>query len=259
MNPLVWNIVQILTGVLLGYGVNKILIGMFGRGEWSGVTAILLPVLGGVLYFVWCIKRMFAVAISWDAKYEPVDPASYETLDHDKLEKYSSELYALGFVHLADLQTGGGANMPIRGFDRIMTHPENGCCATLGQMVFPPIPGMACSIFSNLSDGYSHKVEDRDTTGAGWAHRKPKELWHACPGAPPEELLRVHLEARERIIQQLGLEVYPIDSLSTYISEAEQAVKSARDNIARKNAFSIIIDQVAFKLKPKREWMGKVR
>jgi hypothetical protein len=207
-------------------------------------------------YFAWSQKQLFIRAIPRDIKHRPTDVRGCDAVDQQLLDRLTTELEELGFAVLADLETTGQTVMPIVGFDRVLIHSEAGCIAVLSQLLQPAIPGgySICSVFSN---GLSYSTVDHATTAPGWAHRNPKHLWSAHPGVSSSELLRAHLERRDRLIDQFGLRVDPLMTVEAYTSSVEQKMRDVGQSMSAKWCVSVLADLVVYRLWPQREWMGE--
>lgn len=176
-----------------------------------------------------------------DLTLQPANEADYAWLDSDRLREWSFHIASLGFRALGDYTVGmGGAARP-RGisesFIRLMLSDENDCFAAISQRCVPgeKPKAMACVLTSLYTSGDSCTTTTADILRPDLMPELTRNVF-SCSTDSAAELLRAHLEQRDRVAEQGGLGVKHALSLDTYMEYAAQSAQRVREMANRRLA-----------------------
>ena len=253
--------------ILLFFGT--FLLGMFQRPlldlilrplTQAGASGLLIAVVPIIFSFVVLLvlflsaaKPAILKALSQEQELLPLDFYELPNLDADNLALYSHSLESLGFTCLGDYQLNPTST---KGILRLFSHPEHYCFAEVGQVfserqLNPTFYTIASAFEQNWSLFHRHHDMSGFLGGLSYMMRQKRHLWANYSNASPEELLRIHLECRQRIVADLGLRVLTDMSVEAFNSYTRDYCRT------KKSLFVGLIEAFLFSLHPKTEWMGE--
>jgi len=210
------------------------------------------------LSIVLTLKRKILKNLPNTYGFPPARVEQFLKLDQAGLQKMTQDFEALGFTKLMDFSMVPDSGQYIPAFSRLMAHPRHHCLVEIFQ-VFPakkkPMP-LTYNINSNLHHGWSFSSAVRKTMALSYMMRLPKALWVYMPGVGPSELLAGHLARRSQITHELGISASADMSFEAYQACVLQRHAERRAAIQKKNIFFGLGEALAFKLRPKHEWLG---
>ena len=220
---------------------------------WQG--AITLALIELFLHISWWIdlKSKLLKNLPSEFRCSPTHIEQFPGLDLDSLYRYNDILKPLGFIQVVDYRSETGT-----GFARVFAHPQHYCFADVFQ-VLPagkqPLP-MVCTIHSYLENDWKIVTTVVQPDGLNYMWRSNKTLWTYYKSANPAELFQIHLERRQKIIENLGLEILTDLSWEFYFIQEQKASIKRRENFARKNIVIALIEATRFEMNPVSEWLG---
>ena len=222
------------------------------------LSPLLIVFIAVHLMFWSYVKSQILAGLPKDFTWQAIAPEDCPLLDIDWLNQYILQLEHLGFVPLKDFQltTESGGNPS--DFARLFSHPQLNCFAEVFQSFPPnqePIP-ITCTIGSLLDGDLTFATTQLKPNGVFYMLRSPKALWTYYPAATVAELLQVHLERRQQIIDSLGVGILVDLSWERYCDEERKRTIYWRLKLKRKSILIALIEATLFELKPSSEWMG---
>jgi hypothetical protein len=244
--PLVWEPLQ---AFLESQGVHPLLA--------VGITAGIVMIPVGVFWVVTTKSSMLG-AMPSELDFRPARAADFPDLDEEKLSKYTEAFESLGFRRVTDYTTATDLDNDLTGFARLFFHPKEGCYAEVNQVLRSSgaAAPMRCSLMSHLEDGWSVSTGDRQASRESYVMRRPRAAWQSLPKADPEELLEAHLNLRDRMARDLGVEVLEEGKAEDYYAHEREAAEQRKQAVRRRGGIGILVDRWLFDKKPKTEWLG---
>src|SRR6267143_1504022 len=210
------------------------------------------------LLMVLTLKRKILKNLPNTYGFPPARVEQFPKLDQAGLQKITQDFEALGFTKLMDFSMVPDSGQYIPAFSRLMAHPRHHCFVEIFQ-IFPakkgPMP-LTYNISSNLHHGWSFSSGVRKTMALSYLMRLPKCLWVYMPGVGRSELLTGHLARRNQITNDLGISASTDMSIEAYQACVLQRHAERRAAIQKKSIFFGLGEALAFKLRPKHEWLG---
>lgn len=236
----------------------------FERPFWPlAYLSLIIYVLPALPFLAWLfkivtLKQRILKNLPNTYAFPPARAEQFPKLDQDALQRATQDFEALGFAKVMDFSLVPDSGHYIPGFSRLMVHREHHCFVEIFQ-VFPPkknpLP-LTYGINSNLHDGWSFSSGVRRTMALSYLMRLPKALWVYMPGTKPPELLATHLARRSQIAHDLGVSASTDISIEAYQACVLERHAQRRAAIQKKNIFFELGEALAFKLRPKSEWLG---
>jgi hypothetical protein len=222
-----------------------------------------IPILCGIPVVVaifWWLKRRLLASMPESVEFLPASASQFPGLDKKQLLSYTNELQGLGFLHAVDYTPHTELGSNHTGFGRLFTHPQQHCYAEINQVI--PAEGtasaMAINMLSLLGDGWSLATGNRDagSVRAAWLWRRPRCLWtrHAAEGV--SEMVAAHIERRQQIAADLGLEVETDLSAQAYFARERAAAREHKETLRRKNVLVTFFEYWRAGKKLPTEWLG---
>lgn len=227
----------------------------------GGMNAVIVPLIIAItvhLIFWSYLKSKILAALPKNFTWKAIAPENCPLLDIDTLDRYSQQLESLGFISLKDFQqtTESGGNPS--DFARLFSHPQLNCFAEVSQS-FPlnqdPIP-ITCTILSFMDGDWTFATAKLKPNGFFYMWRRPKALWTYYPAATITDLLQVHLERRQQIVDTLGVSILLDLSWKLYCNQAYKITIHRRIIVEEKPILIALVEATLFELKPSSEWMG---
>jgi hypothetical protein len=216
--------------------------------------------IGLILWFLFggdVVKRQLLKGMPDRVEFEGTKPEAFPSLDSAALKHYTDGLKALGFAFTVDYTFKTDIPLP-ECFARLMIHPTHQCFAEINQ-TFPPgkeLVPMRCAFATLFEDDWGLSTTDRKPLRLNYVWRSPKSFWSCHPNLPLEELLKIHLQNRERMKQELSLT--PLSHLTPEVLFTHEK----KDNVDRKallsskSEWTILWEIRQFERNPKYEWFG---
>jgi hypothetical protein len=246
---------------IVGDGVQKVL-------QQQGIPPIVAAVVTGLVFLIplgiWgAVSTKSAVVrnVPEKLKFLPVNVEDFAERDAEELDRLTGELDGLGFRQLMDYRVKTELDTGVKGFGRLFVHPEEHAFAEINQAFTAggsPTP-MGLSLISLLDGGWSFSTSNRKPTAAFYLIRRPKGLWVSRPEQEPAELWETHLERRQKIADDLGVETLTEDTAEAYFENERRAAGERKKAVQRRSAIQVAIDKWLFDKTPKYEWMGSYR
>lgn len=203
-------------------------------------------------------KQALVKAMPSGWEFIPARPEQFAWLDHSQLGRWTVELESLGFEKLGDITATTDKENVMKGFARIMAHPQHYCYAEMnqGHRSRGESPPLKCAIESLLDDNWSLATTNRRPTESIWLLRRMQNVWSTHLESSPTDLLKTHLETRNQMEEQLGIDVRREVSLDTYIARETEYAEKSRELIIRKPMLMILAESMLFHRNPQTEWRG---
>jgi len=231
-------------------------ISVFCAFWWLGwQVAIVVGLIELFFNISWWVKLKAKIMKGLPGEFRclPTHLEEFSELDLNALFKYTEQLEGLGFIKVVDykLETANGLS-------RLFSHSQHSCFADVFQIIpvgKEPTP-VFCTIHSALEDGWTLSTTIVQPDGIKTMWRNPKSLWTYHPNATSAELLQIHLERRQQIVDDL--QVHPLTDLSWefYFIQQQKGTVQRRETLQRKNIVIALIEATLFEMNPQSEWMG---
>jgi hypothetical protein len=120
---------------------------------------------------------------------------------------------------------------------------------------------LKCALQTYLQEGWGISFSDRKPMAASSLLRRRKALGICMPEASPAELLQSLITMRQQVCLDLGLSPVTEDTLETYTSRVQLALKEMREAVKQKS-FVTGLPQIYYrklallKTKPEYVWLG---
>lgn len=204
------------------------------------------------------IKSELIKGLSFEAQYSPSNPEEFSQLDRECLEKYTTDLEALGFTRIFDCKFETTVEGSEPEFIRYFSHPQRYCFAVIDQLFSSGEAQvkMKFSIVSVLTDDWTLFNSTRRIAQVLYVGRRPNNLWISCPDATPQEMLESHIQKRQEMIDVLGVQPHENFSLDIFIEYENKSLVALKRAWKRKNLILGLIEATLFELNPPSEWMG---
>lgn len=191
-------------------------------------------------------------------KFSQTNIGEFINLDHLKIEQYSFEIKALGFIRLGDYKEDYSESLQV--FSRIFFHPKYKCFATIDQVFSinkEPLP-IALSISSYMEEGWSLSSTKaiNPILSEQYIYRLPKRLWINYPENSVKEILDLHIIARNNILEKLRINMLVEEnSLKQFLEINLKIAEEFREKQQDRKLISLIKDRVLLKFFPKNKWL----
>ncbi len=245
---ILWD--KIVAKVILGFLLNL----KFIPPNISYVIVFFLPF---VLLYELVAKLLMLQTIPDKPKFVPIQLEEIPEVDRTNLDAYTISLESLGFVKLIDIKVSESSLLVIR----VFSHPEYLCFAEVNQVV-GRIP-INCIIDSVLEKNWTVSFSNRELNllaATNYAFsRCPKNLLIYKPNLYSKELVKAHLDFREKMMADLNLEVLPDVSLSAYYAYLQRVRRQQKKTLWYKSIIVAQIEKLLFSSKSevqKLQWLG---
>lgn len=247
------NTVVVTTLLMLTYISGNILLA-------GGITCIYLVT---ILYTYMTIS--LSEVYPWvkeNPKFSPTNIGEFAQLDHLKLQQYSFEIKALGFIRLGDYKEDYSGEL--KTFSRVFFHPKHNCFATIDQFFSPsqmPLP-IALAISSYMEEGWSLSSTKtiNPVLANQFIYRLPKRLWKNYPEKTLKEILDLHIENRNNMLRKLEIILLngeePLKRFLEINSKIAQEFKEINQD---RSIVSLMKDQLFLRVSPRDEWLGNYK
>lgn len=169
-------------------------------------------------------------------EHVPTTEDKYPWLDRNKLDRWTSEFKALEFSNLGDYTLGtGGVSVESfklqEPFSRLMANEAYKCFADVTQSLRSKtgLSDMTCSIVTIFTSGRGCSTSNSKESKIVPGFLLPVNLVHH-PGASPSELLRFHLEERDKLVKE-GETIAEDMSFEAYQRYMSGIVKQIQDMV----------------------------
>jgi hypothetical protein len=240
------------------------------------LTSIAGASAGRDLLLAWLLPILVFLVLSWSAvaqrlkslilsmlpkeqKFVPTSIEAFGGLDRQEIERYTDEIKGLGFSHLLDYTIEANYTTKMVGFARLFGHESQYCFAEINQVIPEGVPAtpVRMVIVSRFNDGWSLSSTDRKadaiTTLIG---RRPKNLWVSRPGQNTDVIYREHLELRNRITRDIGVQSIRKTGQEYYFNFLLEGAEQQRETIQKMLMPFELAGLFVFMLFPITEWMG---
>jgi hypothetical protein len=236
-----WNIISPfiffwISGILYRVGLSPLIV---------EPILIMLPV---VLFLEVFIKLLLIPSLP-HLKFIPARPESFRNLNKNRLDVYTAELEALGFVHLTDYTIPS-----LQGMARLFAHPQEYCFAEIGQVNSLP---MFCSISCQLENQWILATTNSRFSATGYAFlRQPRNLVKQVNSDSTDVLLQSLLEWRDQVSTDLNLGIIQDVEEKTYFDIQTRNRSNQRSSFLTSSITVKLVEMLKFSLHPKSEWLG---
>ena len=170
--------------------------------------------------------------------YVPTQATDHEWLDREKLHVWTTDLSELGFSSVGDYTVGcrGAAAqefLPGESFMRLMASDRDHSFAEISQSVLPTtdVKAIACSMLTIFSSGDDCRTSNCAAPPEMVRKYIPTGFYEQ--GASPRELLRIHLEQRDKLASEQGLVTNEDVSYDVYHQHTSRQKSDARERANR--------------------------
>jgi len=187
-----------------------------------------------------------------------VDPNTVEGLDVEKLSRITEEFERLGFVRALDYRLKLADRSTLQSFGRAMVHPTLFCSGEImatrkqleakGSLLF--------GLTSHLGKGWRIGSINRPASKVDYFQRLPKSIRLMRRGATPERLLRRHIEVRDSVTADLGLQVLTDLSLETRFKRSQELLAERREALLKCDILAEMADAKNVAEQDEWEWLG---
>lgn len=254
--------------------LNKKLHTPLGVSSFLITTALILTSNFGLFSFITGIISSYLLAIiyaytmialkdlhPWIEKiptFSITTTSEFTELDHIKLQQYSFEIKALGFIRLGDYKTDFSEE--IKSFSRIFFHPQYQCFATIDQFFSSskaPLP-IALAITSNMEQDWSFaSIQISNPVLINqYIYRLPKRFWVNHSLATVKEMLDSHITTRNKMLKDLQINLLANLSLKEFFEISLKVNQEFKDLHKNRRLISLLKDQLFLKAFPKTQWFG---
>jgi hypothetical protein len=228
----------------------------YGKIGWGMLTVLIFA----FAFFNWLgeIKKKVSLSMGDELRTFPAESRKFDWLDLELLEKYSQQFKELGFVKVTDYRLDEEYPPKNSGFARLFAHPEYFCFAEINQLLGADKKPttMEYYIGSSFEKNWELVTTTRALLGISFLWRSPKKLWTYHPNTPPQELLQYHKQLRQKIIENLQVNVYPEVSWEFYCAQVNKSFIERNQIWARKNLIIGLGEVTLFEVNPPSQWLG---
>lgn len=232
----------------------------------SGLRFLLpLFVFFGLYYAL--MRKAVNGSISPSRYYPEARPEDFPALDRARLDAYTADLEARGFVRLRDftiVSPEGSVRQP-PSFVRLFAHAQLKCYAEVGQFFtdkpcYDSLVRMHVSVLSHFAEpGWSLATTDRPPAPGTYALRKPRTLWQCRPGLSLDALISAHADVSRQMTITLALNTAADYAAETYFKIAEASITETRELVKRRTRFGLLrlmFESARDKTARHNEWLG---
>lgn len=191
-------------------------------------------------------------------KFSPSSIGDFVNLDNLKLQQYSFEIKALGFIRLGDYKIDYFENGEV--FSRIFFHPKYKCFALLRQPFFSKGRTFALfpQIISNFQGNWSLSSMQNVTNVLidKYIFRLPKRLWINSSESTIKELLESHINFRNNMIKTLEINLLPETSLKEFFEVELKKHQETKELYKNHKLIYSLKDRVNFYFSSRDKWLG---
>jgi hypothetical protein len=228
----------------------------YGGKGW-GILTVLIFVF---TFFNWLseVKQKVMLSMGDELRTLPSVPTEFSWLDLDLLEQYSNKFTDLGFIKLTDYKLDEEYPPKGQGFARVFVHKDYHCFAEISQLLGAgkKPTTMEYYIGSSLERDWQLTTTTRPLLGVSFVWRNPKKLWTYNPHTSPEKLLQYHMQLRQKMIDNLQINVYPELSWDFYCDQINKSFIDRNKLWKRKNQIIGLIEVTLFEMNPPSQWLG---
>jgi len=229
---------------------------MLSLPDLMGFTLVVAIALFPLLWYLSNLKSQIIQSMPDDVQFQEIAPTNYPQLDVVSLAYHTTILESLGFIHLIDHDVKPGI-----GFARCFAHPEHYCFAEIGQLFKETgeIIAQQFVFFSVLQqDWVLAEINRAINSGDGityiWRH--PQQIRRYHPNIDVDELFQSHLQFRQKILADLGINLSTDVSWNAFKEQEQQATLFRKQVMRRKNLLLAMLEATLFEISPKSEWLG---
>lgn len=211
----------------------------------------------------WTLRGALIRSASHTSYYPDARPENFPALDRAKLDDYTRELEAEGFVHARDYAVTPSSNkFLLPSFGRLFINPARGCFAEVGQLFTvrknPQYAGMRCTVISHFAGGRTFATTDRDPDSISYALRRPENLWSARPGAAVAQLIEWHLHTRREIELVLDIPVSTNLTPESFFARTGESIAHQRAALRKRVRLLLpfLVEDARLKSKKRFDWLG---
>lgn len=259
-----WPTALVFSGI--GFGVIFWIMSwldLFSAMSWwmrIGITLFLVIILWMVgLAF---LKFVFLQALPDHFAWRPAEIATEKwpaTIDIVAIDQLTETFINLGFQHLQEYCGEGETSSDSPGYvARLLAHPQHHCFVEIGQTLgeYSVALPTTYSIHSLLEEGWEFSTMQQKPNSILWMWHNPKAVGIFAPSLEPDALLQLHLERRQQMAQDLGLDVFPDMSWDTFVMVQERSTIGNKQRLRRKPVAWALLEATLFELNPQYEWLG---
>ena len=208
---------------------------------------------------LWRVRAAVRSGMPDALAFVPSRPADHPWLDVDGFRDELNALESCAFRPLADYSIAY-PNAPT-GLGRVLVHTDARVYAEVNQVrdrgrVTP----VATTLTSRLDDGWSLQTTCQEPLPVAVAFMQAgRTVWRSLPGATAAELLADHLELREHLCADLGVDVSANGTLDDYFAAQQAAHDTRREALRSTNVLSGIARGIATERRPRHQWLGDYR
>jgi hypothetical protein len=233
------------------------------RRDEPAPTWIQTVVVAGVLAFFGfltsaSVRLLIVSSLPLGLRLEPITPSHEPDVDRDRLQRYTGDLHAHGFVPLGDFELAADGGRFEPGFARVFVHTGTGVWAEVSQVAIggERLP-MSCALATAYSGDWTFTTTDRGPDPIAFALRRPRHPWTLRPGLPFAPLLHDHLSTRARL-QERGLSIERAPpSAALYRMYSQRSYQEILKTAARRSMATAVFDVVRASFSPRFEWRGE--
>lgn len=229
---------------------------MLSLPDLMGFTLVVAIAIFPILWYLSNVKSQLIQAMPDDVQFQEITLTNYSQLDVMSLAYHTTILESLGFVHLIDHDVKPGI-----GFARCFAHPEHYCFAEIKQ-IFKETGEVIAQNFAFFSllqqDWVLAEINREINSGDGMAYiwRHPHQIQRYHPNIDVDKLFQSHLQFRQQILNDLGINLSTDVSWTALNVQAQQATIFRKQAMRRKNLLLAMLEATLFELSPKSEWLG---
>lgn len=211
-----------------------------------GIVAIAAILLG--------LKHFFLLSIPASVSFVSATVEEFPEANINDFTFLTSSLESLGFTQISQhrLQLDGRTPSPV--FIRLFANSQLRCFAEAYQ-IFPKHTQPTAVRFTITSifdqgceyDTINHNLDSVPSIVLS----APNSLWSCHPDLSPSELLQVHLQERQQIMQERRLDLTADLTTETFLASANRAASEQAEALKQRSTFKVIGD--AFR-KPPTKW-----
>lgn len=237
-------------------GNNWHLTNMLSLPDLMGFTLVVALVIFPLLWYLTNIKSQLLRAMPDEWRVKIAVLTDYPQLDLIWLYQQTSILESLGFTQISDHDIEPGNN-----FSRCFVHPEYYCFAEIRQIfkATGEVVAQNFALFSILQADWviaeiNREVNSGDSIAYIWQHPQHIRRYHS--NLEVDKLLQSHLQFRQKIMDDLGINLSTDISWNAFKKQEQQAIIYRKQAIRQKKLLLAMLEATLFELNPKSEWLG---
>jgi hypothetical protein len=200
------------------------------------------------------LKPIFFTFTKATMKYADADPKDFPKLDRNLWDDRCQRMEALGFVFVRDMKLSEALMSNIQ---RLYLHPQSRCYGAVFQVFSKGAPGLSIWFSSYLGEDWTIGHGDTKPSSGNVMTRTSHKLSFNRPGGSLEDIYTEHIATRDRIAQELGLNIVTPSGFETY-EERSNLEAAARHKLLKKSISLLIPVKVLMaRVKPlPNDWLG---